>query len=96
MTESFLRGPCLFVFSAGSLWFYFNVIGSFIKKVWHPLFPRKTSSLVHFSSFQSGSNNLAASSASNTHFAFSHVSNLLVCNCHRAGYFTVILNSKLL
>ena len=37
--KSFLRGPRLICFLCRKLCvFYFNVIGSFIKKVWHPLF----------------------------------------------------------
>ena len=45
--------------------------------------------LVHFSSFRSGSNNLAALSASQTLFSFFHSRFQWLCfNCHWAGYLT--------
>ena len=61
---------CLFSLRE-ALCFYFNVIGSFFKK-FGVLCSQYTCLLVHFSSFRSGSNNLATLSTLQISFAFIH------------------------
>ena len=61
---------CLFSLQE-ALCFYLNIIGSFIKK-FDILCSQQTCSLVHFSSFRSGSNNLTALSTLQICFTFIH------------------------